>query len=56
MTDWLHKCDIIERLNFGASSKINECLNGANKGYFPISMEKLKVDNMKLYEQIMTII
>ena len=47
---WLDKCDKIERLNFNAKAKINEGLNGANKGYRPISLEKLKEENEALYD------
>jgi hypothetical protein len=47
--DWLDKCNELERLNFNAKIKIKEGLNGASKGYFPISIEKLKEENNALY-------
>ncbi len=50
MKDWLDKCDILERLNFNAKLKIKEGLKGASKGYFPISLEKLKEENKALYD------
>ena len=50
MKDWLDKCDKLERLNFYAKSKIREGLRGASKGYYPISLEKLKEENKTLYD------
>jgi hypothetical protein len=50
MKDWLDKCDKEERLNFDAKAKINDGLKGANKGYYPISLEKLKEENKALYD------
>jgi hypothetical protein len=49
MKDWLDKCDKLERLNFNPKIKIKDGLKGASKGYFPISMEKLKEENRQLY-------
>jgi len=49
MKDWLDKCNELERLNFNAKIKIKEGLKGASKGYFPISIEKLKEENNALY-------
>jgi hypothetical protein len=40
----------LERLNFNAKIKIREGLKGASKGYFPISIEKLKEENKSLYD------
>jgi Primase X len=48
--DWLDKCDILEKLNFNAKIKIREGLRGASRGYFPISIEKLKEENKALYD------
>jgi hypothetical protein len=50
MKDWLDKCDKLERLNFDGKSKIKEGLKGASKGYYPISLEKLKEENKTLYD------
>jgi len=47
--DWLDKCSKLERLNFNAKLKIKEGLKGASKGYYPISLEKLKEENKELY-------
>jgi hypothetical protein len=48
--DWLDKCDKLEKLNFNAKVKIKEGLKGASKGYYPISLEKLKEENRALYD------
>jgi hypothetical protein len=48
--NWLDKCDKLEILNFNAKIKIKEGLRGASKGYFPISLEKLKEENKELYD------
>ncbi len=50
--DWLDECDKLEKLNFNAKIKIKEGINGPSKGYFPISLEKLKVENKQLYDII----
>lgn len=48
--DWLDKCNKLENLNFNAKLKVKEGLKGAHKGYFPISLEKLKEENKELYD------
>jgi len=48
----LDKCDKLEKLNFNAKIKIKEGLRGASKGYFPISLEKLKEENRQLYDLV----
>ncbi|MFL6471625.1 MAG: DNA primase noncatalytic subunit PriX [Nitrososphaeraceae archaeon] len=53
MKDWLDKCDKLEKLNFNPKIKIKDGLRGANKGYFPISMEKLKEENRQLYDVVL---
>lgn len=53
MKDWLDKCDKLEKLIFNPKVKIKEGLKGASKGYFPISMEKLKEENKQLYDLIL---
>jgi hypothetical protein len=53
MKDWLDKCDKLERLNFNSKIKIKDGLRGASKGYFPISMEKLKEENRQLYDLVL---
>jgi hypothetical protein len=42
MKEWLDNCDKTQKLNFNSKTKIKDGLKGASKGYFPISMEKLK--------------
>jgi hypothetical protein len=51
--DWLDKCNKLENLNFDAKLKIKEGLKGAHKGYFPISLEKLREENKELYDTVM---
>jgi len=53
MKDWLDKCDKIENLSFNSKIKIKDGLKGASKGYFPISMEKLKEENRQLYDLVL---
>jgi hypothetical protein len=53
MKDWLDKCDKLEKLNFNSKIKIKDGLRGASKGYFPISMEKLKEENRQLYDVVL---
>jgi hypothetical protein len=53
MKEWLDKCDKLERLNFSPKIKIKDGLKGASKGYFPISMEKLKEENKQLYDIVL---
>ena len=50
--DWLDKCDKLEKLNFNAKIKIKEGLRGASKGYYPISLEKLKSENKELFDML----
>lgn len=50
MNDWLDKCNNIERLNLNAKAKIRDGLNGASKGYYPVSLEELKEENKSLYD------
>jgi hypothetical protein len=52
MKEWLDNCDKIQKLNFNAKIKIKEGLKGASKGYFPISMEKLKEENKQFYDVV----
>jgi hypothetical protein len=50
--DWLDKCNNMERLNFNPKIKIKEGIRGASKGYLPISLQKLKEENKRLYDAI----
>ena len=50
MKSWLDRCNELARLNFSAKAKIREGLRGASKGYYPISLEKLKEENKTLYD------
>ena len=52
MNDWLDKCNKVEELNFNAGAKIKEGLRSAAKGYYPISLEKLKQENKALYNKV----
>jgi hypothetical protein len=40
-------------LNFNPKIKIKEGLKGASKGYFPISIQKLKEENKQLYDIVL---
>ncbi|MFL6433633.1 MAG: DNA primase noncatalytic subunit PriX [Nitrososphaeraceae archaeon] len=53
MKEWLDKCDKLEKLSFNPKIKIKDGLRGASKGYFPISMEKLKEENRQLYDVVL---
>ena len=53
MKEWLDKCDKLEKLNFNPKIKIRDGLKGASKGYFPISIEKLKQENKQLYDTVL---
>ena len=53
MKEWLDKCDKLEKLSFNPKIKIKDGLKGASKGYFPISMEKLKEENRTLYDVVL---
>jgi membrane-bound lytic murein transglycosylase MltF len=53
MKEWLDKCDRLEKLNFNPKLKIKDGLRGASKGYFPISMEKLKEESRQLYDLVL---
>jgi hypothetical protein len=53
MKEWLDKCDKMEKLSFNPKMKIKDGLKGADKGYFPISMEKLKEENRALYDVVL---
>jgi hypothetical protein len=50
--EWLDQCNQLKRLDFYPNSKIKEGLNGAAKGYFPISFEVLKQSNNELYHHL----
>jgi hypothetical protein len=48
--EWLERCGQLERLGFSVSQRITDGLDGAaKKGYLPISLEKLKEENNRLY-------
>jgi hypothetical protein len=49
----LDKCNELERLSFNSKTKIKDGLKGASKGYYPISMEKLKEENRQLYDAVL---
>jgi Primase X len=49
MKEWLDKCSQLEKLNFNPK----DGLKRASKGYYPISMEKLKEENRQLYDLVL---
>ena len=46
---WLESCSALRKLDFDANEKIKESLRSAAKGYYPISLSKLKEDLPALY-------
>jgi hypothetical protein len=52
---WLLKCNELRRLDFNTSQKIKEGLRGAAKGYYPISLSKLKEELPALYNHIQSL-
>jgi Primase X len=51
--EWLDKCNSTARLQGWSGRRIREYLdNAAQKGYFPISLDKLKIENRPLYDLI----
>lgn len=47
--DWLDKCNQLKRLDFNPSQKIKKGLDSATRGYYPLGLEKLKIENIELY-------
>jgi hypothetical protein len=50
--DWLNRSNQIRRLDFNYNQKIKEGIEGAAEGYLPISWEKLKEENDRLYNEL----
>ena len=48
--EWLGRCNTLRGLDFHPNTKIKEALKGASCGYFPISYQKLRNENMSLCE------
>jgi hypothetical protein len=46
---WLHQCIQLRRLDFNYKQKIKDGIEGAKRGYLPISLSKLKEENSGLY-------
>jgi hypothetical protein len=46
---WLHQCIQLRRLDFNYKQKIKDGIEGAKRGYLPISLSKLKDENSGLY-------
>jgi hypothetical protein len=51
--DWLNQCNQLRRLDFSYSQKVKEGIEGAAEGYLPISWEKLKEENDRLYNELL---
>jgi hypothetical protein len=50
---WLGECNKVKTLDFTPNQKIKEGLNAATKkGYYPISLEKLKSENKELLDML----
>lgn len=48
-------CNKLEKLKFNANNEIKESLKGASKGYLPISLNKLKLENKEMHDIIMNL-
>jgi hypothetical protein len=55
INQWLLRCNKLRRLDFNPHQKIKEGLRGAAKGYYPISLSKLKEELPALYNHIQPI-
>jgi hypothetical protein len=53
--DWLNQCNQLRRLDFNYKQKIKDGIEGAKEGYLPISREKLRNENSRLYFQLQDI-
>ena len=47
--NWLNRCNQLRRLDFNYKQKIKDGIEGAKRGYLPISLSKLKEENSGLY-------
>jgi hypothetical protein len=47
--DWLSRCNQLRRLDFNFKQKIKDGIEGAKRGYLPVSLSKLKEENSGLY-------
>lgn len=50
--EWLEDCSNLRRLDFHPDARIREGLTNASRGYLPISYQKLKDENVMLYEKL----
>ena len=55
INQWLLKCNELRRLDFNPNQKIKEGLGVGAKGYYPISLGKLKEDLPALYNHIQSL-
>ncbi|HEY7569883.1 MAG TPA: DNA primase noncatalytic subunit PriX [Nitrososphaeraceae archaeon] len=51
---WLKQCSNLRRLDFHPDVRIREGLTGASRGYPPVSYQKLRDENIMLYETLYT--
>ena len=49
LKNWLYKCSKLRSLDFNPNYMIKYNINSAKKGYLPISLENLKIENTYLY-------
>ena len=49
ISEWLNRCNQLRRLDFNYRQKIEDGIEGAKEGYLPISREKLRDENNRLY-------
>jgi hypothetical protein len=50
--DWLNQCNQLRRLDFNYKQKIKDGIEGAKRGYLPVSLGKLKEENSGLYNML----
>ena len=50
--EWLEQCSNLRRLDFHPDARIREGLTSASHGYLPTSYQKLKDENIMLYETL----
>jgi hypothetical protein len=50
--DWLSRCNQLRRLDFNYKQKVKDGIEGAKRGYLPVSLRKLKEENSGLHNML----
>ena len=53
LKNWLDGCNKLRSLDFNVNTKIKDGLRSAGRGYLPIGLQKLMIDNRKLYDLVL---